>query len=975
MIIPTNVSASDLVDVDENEKVEENNGDNEIDEEASKDEEEKEEETVHEQEKKDGLVDEDTDESEEAQTDEKETNPEIKEEESETDSKSDSKSETETESESNVEDEEDVISSYIEKMGQIGFKVDPNNPTEVIIFFQRYYGLAQTGEIDKEVQAKVDEIIESPLQNGKRDNQTIKLKSDLKILGFTVPGNGTSLFGPKTEKTLKEFQNYYGLIPNGIADSVTLNKIEEIVSTPLQMGKRHSKTIQLKKDLAYLGFKVPGNGTNYYGKQTKEKVMQFQKEHKLVESGIVDDLTEEKINELLEQPMANGLKRKDVIQLKKDLNVLGFKVPGNGTNYFGPKTEIVLKEFQNYYGLTPNGIADNPTLEKIKVNIGTPLQMGKRHSKTIQLKKDLAYLGYSVPGNGTNYYGKETSKKVKQFQKSHNLVESGLVDEITEEKIQQVLNQPMGIGLKRKDVIQLKKDLKALGFKVPGNGTNYFGAKTERQVKAFQKHYGLSQSGIVDQPTKDELKTLLKSPLQSGYRDSDTPRLKRMLAAVGYPVPGNGTNYYGTGTVKKVKEFQKSVNLPVSGITDPITFALLEEMTDGVLMYGMRDERVIELKKDLASVGLAVPGNGTNYYGAGTEKKVKQFQKHYGLKQTGSADKKTLETLEKLVSNDMQNGNRNKATIQLKKDLKRLGFKVPGNGTSLYGKQTEKKVKEFQKYYGLLESGIADEKTLNKIEEVLKSPLQNGKRHKTAIQLKYDLALLGYKVSNNPTTLFGKETEKQVKKFQKANKLVANGIVDAPTRKKLDALVKKNTVKIFIDPGHGGKDTGATGFGLQEKNLTLDIALQARKYLNNEYLGVDVNMSRTTDVFIELEDRSIMANNWGADYFVSVHTNAHNGAAHGFESFIHNGKISKETVKRQQEMHNYIMKNLTVHDRGKKTANFSVLRNTNMPAILLEYLFIDNYTENQKLKDPKYRKYLGEITAEAIAHSFNLKKK
>lgn len=967
MIIPTNVFAS--ADVDENENVEESNGDNEFEEEESTDEQD-EEDTVQGEGTKEDSVNEDTDESGEAQTEEKETSPEVKEEEPETEE------ETETESEPKSEsNEEDVISSYIEKMELIGFKVDPNNPTEVIIFFQSYYGLAQTGEIDKEVQAKVDEVIESPLQNGNRDTRTIKLKSDLKILGFTVPGNGTSLFGSKTEKTLKEFQNYYGLVPNGIADSVTLHKIEENVSTPLQMGKRHSKTILLKKDLAHLGFKVPGNGTNYYGKQTKEKVMQFQREYKLVQNGIVDDLTEEKINELLEQPMANGLKRKDVIQLKKDLNVLGFKVPGNGTNYFGPKTERVLKEFQNYYGLTPSGIADNPTIEKIKVNIGTPLQMGKRHSKTIQLKKDLAYLGYSVPGNGTNYYGKETSKKVKQFQKSHNLVESGLVDEITEEKIQQVLNQPMGIGLKRKDVIQLKKDLKTLGFKVPGNGTNYFGAQTEKQVKAFQKHYGLSPSGIVDQPTEDELKTLLKTPLQSGYRDSDTPRLKRMLAAVGYPVPGNGTNYYGAGTAKKVREFQKSVNLPVSGITDPITFALLEDMTDGILMVGMRDERVIQLKKDLAFVGLAVPGNGTYYYGTGTEKKVKQFQKHYGLKQTGSADKKTLEALEKLVSNDMQNGNRNNATIQLKKDLKRLGFKVPGNGTSLYGKQTEKKVKEFQKYYGLLESGIADEKTLNMIEEVLKSPLQNGKRHKSAIQLKYDLALLGYKVSNNPTTLFGKETEKQVKRFQKANKLVANGIVDPPTRKKLDALVKKNTVKIFIDPGHGGSDIGATGFGLQEKNLTLDIALQTRRYLNSEYLGVDVNMSRTTDVFIKLEDRSIMANNWGADYFVSVHTNAHNGSAHGFESFIHNGKVSKETVKRQQEMHNYIMKNLAVHNRGKKTANFNVLRNTNMPAILLEYLFIDNYTENQKLKDPKYRKYLGEITAEAIAHSFNLKKK
>lgn len=69
-------------------------------------------------------------------------------------------------------------------------------------------------------------------------------------------------------------------------------------------------------------------------------------------------------------------------------------------------------------------------------------------------------------------------------------------------------------------------------------------------------------------------------------------------------------------------------------------------------------------------------------------------------------------------------------------------------------------------------------------------------------------------------------------------------------------------VKIFIDPGHGGSDPGATGNGLQEKTLTLQIALALRTILTNEYEGVTVLLSRTSDQYVSLSDRTNAANNW-----------------------------------------------------------------------------------------------------------------
>lgn len=81
-------------------------------------------------------------------------------------------------------------------------------------------------------------------------------------------------------------------------------------------------------------------------------------------------------------------------------------------------------------------------------------------------------------------------------------------------------------------------------------------------------------------------------------------------------------------------------------------------------------------------------------------------------------------------------------------------------------------------------------------------------------------------------------------------------------------------VKIFIDPGHGGTDSGAVGNGLQEKALTLTIASKIRSILLAEYQNVSVLMSRTGDETVTLTQRTDAANVWGADYFLSIHINA-----------------------------------------------------------------------------------------------------
>jgi N-acetylmuramoyl-L-alanine amidase len=175
--------------------------------------------------------------------------------------------------------------------------------------------------------------------------------------------------------------------------------------------------------------------------------------------------------------------------------------------------------------------------------------------------------------------------------------------------------------------------------------------------------------------------------------------------------------------------------------------------------------------------------------------------------------------------------------------------------------------------------------------------------------------------------------------------------------------------KIFIDPGHGGSDPGAVANGLQEKNLVLEISKRIESKLK-EYGDVEVRLSRTSDTFISLSNRANMANDWGADYFISVHINA--GGGEGYEDFIFNGNVSDVTTDNQDLMNREVIKATDFNNRGKKQANFAVLRLTNMPAILTENGFIDNSSDANKLKDKLFLDKVAEGHVQAIVEIFGL---
>lgn len=171
---------------------------------------------------------------------------------------------------------------------------------------------------------------------------------------------------------------------------------------------------------------------------------------------------------------------------------------------------------------------------------------------------------------------------------------------------------------------------------------------------------------------------------------------------------------------------------------------------------------------------------------------------------------------------------------------------------------------------------------------------------------------------------------------------------------------------IYIDAGHGGSDPGAVAGGVNEKDLSLQIACKLRDQLLNNYNNkFRVVMTRCTDKFISLTGRADLANSAGAKVFISVHINsASSSSASGIETYYYPGSSSGSSLAGNVQA-NLIAKT-GAKDRGKKTANFSVLRNTKMPAILVECGFISNDAERGNMVNSAYQQKLAEGIADGI---------
>jgi N-acetylmuramoyl-L-alanine amidase len=219
--------------------------------------------------------------------------------------------------------------------------------------------------------------------------------------------------------------------------------------------------------------------------------------------------------------------------------------------------------------------------------------------------------------------------------------------------------------------------------------------------------------------------------------------------------------------------------------------------------------------------------------------------------------------------------------------------------------------------------------------------------------------------------------------------------------------------RIVIDPGHGGHDPGAKARGIEEANLVLDVALRLEALLKD--VGVEVVMTRRSDTFIALEERTAIANRVGADLFLSIHSNASaSESARGVETYFLNFAANPEaeavaarenaggarTMRNlpdivraialnnkldesrdfasmvQSSLYTKLQKtNKSVRNLGVKQAPFMVLVGATMPSVLAEISFITNKQEATLLKTDKYKQQIAEaLLAGVLRYQQALKK-
>ena len=178
--------------------------------------------------------------------------------------------------------------------------------------------------------------------------------------------------------------------------------------------------------------------------------------------------------------------------------------------------------------------------------------------------------------------------------------------------------------------------------------------------------------------------------------------------------------------------------------------------------------------------------------------------------------------------------------------------------------------------------------------------------------------------------------------------------------------IKKKNYLVIIDPGHGGPDPGAIGIrGIRETDVVLDVSKRVKQLLSEK--GVRVRLTRKSEIDLDLPPRVLFANRTGADIFVSIHANASQGKKrniNGLETFYYRGWKGRLLAKRIQK--HILRVSPGSPDRGVKQGKFYVIKNTRMPAVLVEIGFLTGRLDARRLEKSIHRKRIAYAIAKGI---------
>ncbi len=173
-----------------------------------------------------------------------------------------------------------------------------------------------------------------------------------------------------------------------------------------------------------------------------------------------------------------------------------------------------------------------------------------------------------------------------------------------------------------------------------------------------------------------------------------------------------------------------------------------------------------------------------------------------------------------------------------------------------------------------------------------------------------------------------------------------------------------NAFTVVLDAGHGGRANGAVYEQVAEKNITLPVTLRAAELLREK--GYNVVLTRNSDVYMDLYDRCDVANNVGADIFVSIHANASPTNLEFYGTFTYSYPGSSRGEALASHIQKAVVARTGSEDRGLLTNDYVVLRETTMPACLLEMGFMSCHEELEKLVEPEYQEKISQGVVDGV---------
>jgi N-acetylmuramoyl-L-alanine amidase len=338
-------------------------------------------------------------------------------------------------------------------------------------------------------------------------------------------------------------------------------------------------------------------------------------------------------------------------------------------------------------------------------------------------------------------------------------------------------------------------------------------------------------------------------------------------------------------------------------------------------------------------------------------------------------------------------GDKSQEVADVQARLRELGFDIEDE-PSLFAESTKQAVKAFQQRRGILIDGIVGPNTWNELVEAgwrtgdralyMTHPLMRGD---DVFALQARLNALGFD-SGREDGIFGRDTDTAVRAFQREYAIEEDGIfgvrshsalqglrVDRPMtaaglREELARSQRHGGMRgvvVMVDPGHGGDDTGdKSPLGSLEGDLCWDISTHLAATLGQG--GARVRLSRTEAEGPEATERARRANDSGAEIFLSIHLNSHTepsaeGASTYYFPRSQSGEMLAESIKED-------LVELGLRDCRSHARSYSILKETRMPAVLIEPAFITNPDEAKLLEDGDFRRTVAQAIATGVRRYF-----